>query len=68
MFKRSTEINIQSAEVEVFFSVSNGEIKSCSVKVDGKKSEANWILDIPIIYEDLWAYHCNLLEEENCEA
>lgn len=62
---RNTDINIQGAEVEVFYSVEDSVLLSCSVKVNGKKSEANWILDIPMIYEDLWAHHYNLLEEEN---
>ena len=62
---RQTDINIQGIEVEVFYSIREGEIKSCSVKVDGLKHEANWILDIPTIYEDLLAHNANLLEEDN---
>lgn len=62
---RTTDINIQGIEVEVFYSIRDGEIKSCSVKIDGHKHEANWILDIPAVYEDLLAHNANLLEEDN---
>ena len=32
---------------------------------DGVEHHADWLLDIPAVYEDLQAHHANLLEEEN---
>lgn len=62
---RTTQIFIQGAEVEVKYSIMESEFAWCYVVIDGVEHHADWLLDIPTVYEDLTAHHANLLEEDN---
>lgn len=62
---RTTEIFIQGAEVEVKCCIQDNEIAYCHAIIGGEENHADWLLDIPSVYEDLMAFHANLLEEDN---
>lgn len=64
---RTTQLDIQGAEVESKYSITEGKINWVTVNIDGVYAVADWMIDVTAIRESLEDHHANLLLEENID-